>query len=420
MNRTLNPAYRTRANRLLSAILIATVSFAAGLVSDANAAPQIELTPIVSGINSPLAITHAGDGSGRLFITLQVGRILIHDGQQVLPSPFLDIGALVSTDGERGLLSAAFHPNYVSNGFVYVNYTDLNGDTVVARYTVSGDPNLVDPASAVILLTISQPFANHNGGQLQFGPDGYLYIGTGDGGGGGDPSNNAQNLNSLLGKMLRIDVNAGPSYGIPPNNPFIGDPAALPEIWALGLRNPWRFSFDRLTGDLWIADVGQANLEEVNIQTAGSAGGENYGWRLMEGDSCFNPASGCNDGSLTLPVLQYDHSLGCSISGGYRYRGQDHPGLTGIYFYGDFCTGRIWGATQDAAGSWAAEELLDTDFRISAFGEDEEGEMYVAYLSSNAGAVFRISEVVTAPPPATDSGRSGGGGGGCFISSIAN
>lgn len=420
MNRTLNPAYRTRANRLLSAILIATVSFAAGLVSDANAAPQIELTPIISGIDSPLAITHAGDGSGRLFITLQVGRILIHDGQQVLPSPFLDIGALVSTDGERGLLSAAFHPNYVSNGFVYVNYTDLNGDTVVARYTVSGDPNLVDPASAVILLTISQPFANHNGGQLQFGPDGYLYIGTGDGGGGGDPSNNAQNLNSLLGKMLRIDVNAGPSYGIPPNNPFIGDPAALPEIWALGLRNPWRFSFDRLTGDLWIADVGQANLEELNIQTAGSAGGENYGWRLMEGDSCFNPASGCNDGSLTLPVLQYDHSLGCSISGGYRYRGQDHPGLAGIYFYGDFCTGRIWGATQDAAGSWAAEELLDTDFRISAFGEDEEGEMYVAYLSSNAGAVFRISEVVTAPPPATDSGRSGGGGGGCFISSLAD
>jgi len=420
MNRTLNPAYRTRANRLLSAILIATVSFAAGLVSDANAAPQIELTPIVSGIDSPLAITHAGDGSGRLFITLQVGRILIHDGQQVLPTPFLDIGALVSTDGERGLLSAAFHPNYVSNGFVYVNYTDLNGDTVVARYTVSADPNVADPASAVILLTISQPFANHNGGQLQFGPDGYLYIGTGDGGSGGDPSNNAQNLNSLLGKMLRIDVNAGPSYGIPPNNPFIGDPAALPEIWALGLRNPWRFSFDRLTGDLWIADVGQANLEELNIQTAGSAGGENYGWRLMEGDSCFNPASGCNDGSLTLPVLQYDHSLGCSISGGYRYRGQDHPGLSGIYFYGDFCTGRIWGATQDAAGSWAAEELLDTDFRISAFGEDEEGEMYVAYLSSNAGAVFRISEVVTAPPPATDSGRSGGGGGGCFISSLAN
>ncbi len=422
MNRAMNPANRIRADRLLLAILISTVSFVAGLVSDANAASQIELTPIVSGIDSPLAITHAGDGSGRLFITLQVGRILIHDGQQVLSTPFLDIGALVSTDGERGLLSAAFHPNYVSNGFVYVNYTDLNGDTVVARYTVSGDPNLVDPASAVILLTIPQPFANHNGGQLQFGPDGYLYIGTGDGGGGGDPSNNAQSLNSLLGKMLRIDINAGPPYGIPPDNPFIGDPAALPEIWALGLRNPWRFSFDRLTGDLWIADVGQDNFEEVNVQAAGSAGGENYGWRLMEGTSCFNPASGCNDGSLALPVVQYDHSLGCSISGGYRYRGQDHPGLAGVYFYGDFCTGRIWGASQDAAGSWTAAELLDTDFRISAFGEDEQGEMYVAYLSSNAGTVFRISEVVPDPPPPaqTDSGGGSGGGGGCFISSLAN
>jgi glucose/arabinose dehydrogenase len=382
-----------------------------------QAAPQIQLTPIVSGIDSPLAITHAGDGSGRLFITLQAGRILIYDGRQLLPAPFLDIGPLVSTGGERGLLSAAFHPNYASNGFVYVNYTDLNGDTVVARYTVSADPSAADPASAVILLTIPQPFANHNGGQLQFGPDGYLYIGMGDGGGGGDPSDNAQSLNSLLGKMLRIDVDAGPPYGIPPDNPFIGDPAALPEIWALGLRNPWRFSFDRLTGDLWIADVGQDNFEEVNVQTAGSTGGENYGWRRMEGTSCFNPTSNCNDGSLTLPVLEYDHSLGCSISGGYRYRGQDHPGLAGIYFYGDFCSGRIWGAAQDAAGSWTAEELLDTDLRISAFGEDEAGEIYVAYLSSNAGAVFRISEVVPAPPPQTG---SGGGGGGCFISRLAD
>jgi glucose/arabinose dehydrogenase len=422
MNRISDPANRIRAHRLLLAIIISTVSFVSGRGSDANAAARIELTPIVSGIDSPLAITHSGDGSGRLFITLQIGRILIYDGQQVLPTPFLDIGALVSTDGERGLLSTAFHPNYTSNGFVYVDYTDLNGNTVVARYSVSADPNVVDPASAVILLAIPQPFANHNGGQLQFGPDGYLYIGTGDGGGGGDPSNNAQSLNSLLGKMLRIDINAGPPYGIPPDNPFIGEPAALPEIWALGLRNPWRFSFDRLTGDLWVADVGQDNFEEVNVQAAGSAGGENYGWRLMEGDSCFNPASGCNDGSLTLPVVQYDHSLGCSISGGYRYRGQDHPGLAGVYFYGDFCTGRIWGASQDAAGSWAAEELLDTDFRISAFGEDEEGEMYVAYLSSNAGAVFRISEVVPDPPPPTqtDSGGGGGGGGGCFISSLAH
>lgn len=422
MDRTFNPLNRIRTKQWFWAILFSGFLIGSGLADRSLAAPQIQLTPIVSGIDSPLAITHAGDGSGRLFITLQIGRILIYDGQQVLPTPFLDIGTLVSTDGEHGLLSTAFHPNYALNGFVYVNYTDLNGDTVVARYTVSADPNVVDPSSAVILLTIPQPFANHNGGQLQFGPDSYLYIGTGDGGGGGDPSNNAQSLNSLLGKMLRIDINAGPPYGIPPDNPFIGDPAALPEIWALGLRNPWRFSFDRLTGDLWIADVGQDNFEEVNVQAAGSAGGENYGWRLMEGTSCFNPASGCNDGSLILPVAQYEHVLGCSISGGYRYRGQDHPGLAGVYFYGDFCTGRIWGASQDAAGSWTAAELLDTDFRISAFGEDEEGEMYVAYLSSNAGAVFRISEVVPDPPPPTqaDSGGGSGGGDGCFISSLAN
>ena len=420
MDRTLSPLNRIRPKQWFRAILFSSFLIGSGLADRSLAAPQIQLTPIVSGIDSPLAITHAGDGSGRLFITLQIGRILIYDGQQVLPTPFLDIGTLVSTDGERGLLSTAFHPNYTSNGFVYVNYTDLNGDTVVARYMVSADPNVVDPAFAVILLTIPQPFANHNGGQLQFDPDGYLYIGTGDGGGSGNPSNNAQNLNSLLGKMLRIDVDAGPPYGIPPDNPFIGEPAALPEIWASGLRNPWRFSFDRLTGDLWIADVGQANFEEVNFQAAGSTGGENYGWRLMEGDSCFNPASGCDDGSLTLPVAQYDHSLGCSISGGYRYRGQDHPGLAGIYFYGDFCTGRIWGASQDAAGTWAAEELLDTDFRISAFGEDEEGEMYVANLSSIAGAVFRISEVAPDPPPPTQTDSGGGGGGGCFISSLAN
>ena len=420
MKRTLTSDGRMKPCGRFWAALAFGMLMAGGFAGPSQAAPQIELTPIVSGIDSPLAITHAGDGSGRLFITLQTGRVLIYDGQQVLPTPFLDIAALITSGGERGQLSTAFHPNYASNGLLFVNYTDLNGDTVIARYTVSADPNTVDPASAAILLAVPQPFANHNGGQLQFGPDGYLYVGMGDGGGGGDPSDNAQSLNSLLGKMLRIDVDAGPPYGIPPDNPFIGNPAARPEIWALGLRNPWRFSFDRLTGDLWIADVGQDSFEEVNVQAADSAGGENYGWRRMEGASCFNPASGCDDGSLTLPVVHYDHSLGCSISGGYRYRGREHPGLAGIYFYGDFCSGRIWGASQDAAGVWSADELLDTDFRISAFGEDEEGEMYVAYLSSNAGTVFRISEVVPDPPPQTGTGGGGGGGGGCFIASSAD
>jgi glucose/arabinose dehydrogenase len=425
MNPAFNPIKPIRSKQRFAAILSLTFLMGSGLAGQSLAAPQIELTPIASGLGSPVAITHAGDGSGRLFITLQTGQVLIYDGQQVLPAPFLDIAALITAGGERGLLSTAFHPNYAANGFVYVNYTDLNGDTVVARYTVSADPNVADPTSAAILLNIPQPFANHNGGQLQFGPDGFLYIGMGDGGSGGDPQNNAQVLGSLLGKMLRIDVDAGPPYGIPLDNPFIGDPAALPEIWALGLRNPWRFSFDRLTGDLFIADVGQNSFEEVNFQAAGSTGGENYGWRLMEANSCFNPASNCNDGSLTLPILQYDHSVGCSISGGYRYRGGDDPGLAGLFFYGDFCTGRIWGASQDASGLWVTEELLDTELQITAFGEDEGGEIYLVSFGPNAGAIFRISEVPASsptgpgspPPTASDSG--GGGGGGCFIATIA-
>ena len=323
---------------------------------------------------------------------------------------------LITTGGERGLLSVAFHPNYPTNGFLYVDYTDLNGDTVIARYRVSIDPNVVDPASATILLGIQQPFANHNGGQLQFGPDGFLYIGMGDGGSGGDPLNNAQNLGSMLGKILRIDVDTRFPYGIPLDNPFIADPNANLEIWALGLRNPWRFSFDRLLGDLFIADVGESSWEEVNFQQASSLGGENYGWRLMEGNHCFNPSTNCNDGSLTLPVIEYDHSLGnCSIIGGYRYRGSLFPGLEGVYFYADFCSGRIWGATRDAAGGWTSEQILDTDLLITAFGEDEDGELYLAHFSSTNGTIYKVIE----PTPPTNSGDGGGGGGGCFISTAS-
>jgi hypothetical protein len=252
---------------------------------------------------------------------------------------------------------------------------------------------VANPASAQVVLTIAQPFTNHNGGQLQFGPDGFLYIGMGDGGSGGDPFNNAQNLATLLGKMLRIDVNGGIPYAIPLNNPFIGVPGARGEIWAPGLRNPWRFSFDRLTGDLFIADVGQNRFEEVDFQSAASAGGENYGWRLMEGLHCFIPTINCNDGTLTLPIIEYDHSLGkCSITGGYRYRGVQQPGLFGIYFFADLCTGQIWGASQDGLGVWSFTELLDTALMIATFGEDEAGELYVADFMG--GTVFRI---VTAP-----------------------
>ena len=352
------------------------------------AAPIIGVKPIVTGLANPVAITHAGDGSGRLFITRKGGKVIVYDGTKVLPEPFVDLSSLVSTVGEQGLLSVAFHPSYENNGFFFVNYTDTNGDTVIARYSVSSDLNVADQNSAFVILNITQPFRNHNGGQLQFGPDGYLYIGMGDGGSAGDTQNNAQNPGKLLGKLLRVDVDGEVPYAIPTSNPFVGNSEALDEIWALGLRNPWRFSFDRQTGDLFIGDVGQRTWEEVNFQSANSPGGENYGWRLMEGTHCFNPATECNDGTLTLPIIEYDHSLGCSITGGYRYRGSRNRDLYGVYLYADYCTGRIWGAKEDGNGGWMITELLDTDFRITTFGEDESGEIYVA--DSRSGIIYQI------------------------------
>ena len=360
---------------------------------------------VATGLTRPVAITHAGDGTNRLFITLQDGEIVIFDGNNILPVPFLDIDSRVSEifflGSERGLLSVAFHPDYKNNGFFYVNYTNNNGDTVIARYRVSSDPNIADPNSADILLNISQPFGNHNGGQLQFGPDGYLYIGMGDGGDAGDPFNHGQNLITLLGKMLRIDVDSGFPYAIPSDNPFVGVSGAQDEIWAYGLRNPWRFSFDRVTGDLFIADVGQNSWEWVNFQSASSTGGENYGWRLMEGSNCFNPSSNCNDGSLTLPILEYSHGLGCSITGGYRYRGTMIPLLFATYLYADYCSGRILGATEISDNVWTTTELMDTDFAISAFGEDEFGELYFAnYASRGGGTIFRLQPDLANSPPA--------------------
>ncbi|HUP44984.1 MAG TPA: PQQ-dependent sugar dehydrogenase [Thermoanaerobaculia bacterium] len=354
---------------------------------------QLTLQSVATGLDRPVGITHAGDA--RLFVTLQRGRIVIVDAAGV--REFLDIRTRVRCCGEEGLLSVAFHPRYAENGFFFVYYTDLNGDIAIDRFRVSADPDRADGASRTMVLHIPHPVNNnHNGGQLQFGPDGYLYIGTGDGGAGGDPPNNAQRLETRLGKILRIDVDGDEAYAIPVTNPFVGVPGARPEIWAYGLRNPWRFSFDRATGDLWIADVGQDRLEEVNLQPSTSMGGENYGWRRMEGSMCFNPSTNCNDGSLTLPVIEYGRSGGaCSVTGGYRYRGTMNPRLRGVYLYADYCNGVISGARENAGGSWSSELLLDTPWLISTFGEDANGELYVADHADD-GTLARI--VDTTPP----------------------
>jgi glucose/arabinose dehydrogenase len=350
---------------------------------------SLGLDLVAESLNAPVYVAHAGDGSGRLFVVEKRGTIRIVTNGQLNPTPFLDIRSIVgSRASEQGLLSVAFHPDYASNGFFFVNYTDTNGDTVVARYRVSDDPDLADPASARTILTLDQPAANHNGGLLLFGPDGYLYIGTGDGGRGGDPWGNAQNPQVLLGKMLRLGVDGPGPYAIPPDNPFVGEPAVRDEIWAVGLRNPWRYSFDRATGDLYIADVGQNKWEEIDFQPADSSGGENYGWNRMEGFHCFSPGTNCDPTGLVLPIAEYGHGLGCSVTGGYVYRGAAFPRMVGVYFYGDFCSGRIWALYPDGAGEWTQAELLQSGLGISSFGEDEAGELYITDLQS--GGLYRL------------------------------
>jgi glucose/arabinose dehydrogenase len=348
--------------------------------------PQISLSRVAGGFASPVHVTHAGDGSGRIFVVEQGGTIrIILDNGVVLPTPFLDLASLVPprlvAGGEQGLLSVAFPPGFAAKGYFYVNYTRApDGATVVARYHESaGDPNVADPASEEIVLTVSQPFANHNGGQLAFGPDGYLYIGMGDGGSGGDPQNNGQSPGALLGKLLRIDVESGAvPYTVPPDNPFVGEAGFRPEIWALGLRNPWRFSFDRVTGDLYIGDVGQGTFEEIDFQAAGDLIGRNYGWNIMEGESCYPPGTaGCNRTGLALPVFVYDHSLGCSVTGGHVYRGSEFPSLQGVYLFGDLCSTRIWGIRKNGAAWGNALLANNTTVTITTFGEDELGNVYV-------------------------------------------
>ena len=345
----------------------------------------IGLEPVAQNLDSPLLVTHAGDS--RLFVLERGGKIkLIQDGR-VLPEPFLDVSERITAGGERGLLGLAFDPNYSKTGHFYVNYTDTEGDTVVARFTVSEIPNKADANSETILLSAEQPYGNHNGGHLAFGPDGMLYIGAGDGGSGGDPENNGQRLDTLLGKILRLDV-SGERYTIPPDNPFVNDESALNEIWAYGLRNPWRFSFDRDTGDLFIGDVGQGLREEINYQSADSAGGENYGWNVVEGDLCYPQSTQCDLAAYTAPILTYDHDTGVSVTGGYVYRGEALSELKGAYLYGDYGTGTVWAARQDGT-SWSSEVALIGEGGLASFGEDAAGELYVVYL--NAGSVLRVT-----------------------------
>ncbi len=362
---------------------------------DLRAQPIIQLQTWATGFVRPVDIASAGDE--RLFIVEQRGIIHILNAQgQRLPSPFLNIQSRVnSAASERGLLGLVFHPNYAENGYFYVNYTNTSGNTRISRFRVSAsDPNVADPDSELILIGVNQPFSNHNAGDLNFGPDGYLYFGLGDGGSGGDPQNFGQNRQSFLGKMIRIDVNNGSPYAIPATNPFINDPTTLDEIWAVGLRNPWRFSFDRLTGDMWIADVGQNAWEEIDFQPASSTGGMNYGWRCYEGNNAYN-TSGCQPASAyTFPIHVYPNNFnnGCSVTGGFVYRGNEFPDLYGHYIYTDYCSGRIWSLTPNGSGGWTNRQLLQgaTNNYVS-FGEDDKGELYLAALAS--GTILRVREL---------------------------
>jgi glucose/arabinose dehydrogenase len=346
---------------------------------------------VTDALDEPTHAFHAGDGSGRLFVVEKAGRILIVQDGRLQAQPFLDIRDRVGSLGfEQGLFSVAFPPDYANKGYFYVNYTDTEGDTVVARYRLASadTPDQADPASEQVIVRITQPYSNHNGGQLAFGPDGYLYIGMGDGGDAGDPQNNAQTTDDLLGKMLRIDVETNadePGYLVPPDNPFIEDADYAPEIWATGVRNPWRFAFDTATGDMYMADVGQGAFEEINVQPASSSGGENYGWRCFEGPQEFNfSAPPCDDPTfretMTMPVAGYNRNVtpGCaSITGGFVYRGDEYSELDGIYFYADYCSGQLWGLRQaEGTGAWETAQLLDTAYGIASFGADEAGRLY--------------------------------------------
>lgn len=402
---------------LLGGVMVVTVMSwwaAAATPTTPSGGLNLSLVPFASGLNSPVALVNAGDT--RLFVVEQDGVIkIIQPNGTVLGTPFLDItGRVDSSQNEEGLLGLAFHPDYDNNGYFYVNYTHTDGSSVrrtrISRFEVTANPNVADPDSEEILLTVVQPEWNHNAGDIHFGPDGYLYIPLGDGGSGGDPWNNAQTMTTILGKINRIDVDEGTgaapdcvgqgtgSYTIPNSNPFINGPgSSCDEIWAVGTRNPWRSSFDRQTGDFWIADVGQGDYEEINFQPASSSGGENYGWRCYEGNHPYN-TSGCGpSGNYDFPIFEYSHTLGCSVSGGYVYRGTTYPEMIGHYFLADYCSGRFWDIVSDGGGGWTA--TMHTNlmaYGYASFGEDINGEMYVVNQSN--GNVYRLTEDTVAGP----------------------
>ena len=382
----------------------ATVASSQGVAADAEAAAAVSpltysvghlglsLTRLPGTFSSPVLVTNAHDGSGRLFIVEQGGRIRIMGAGAVLPTPFLDIHTKVSCCEERGLLGLAFHPSYKTNGRFFVYYTDTAGVIVVEEYRRNpSDPNRALTTGTTIL-RIGHPYTNHNGGMLAFGRDGYLYIGTGDGGSAGDPGNRAQRLTYALGKILRIDINhtsGSLHYRNPSTNPYVGR-AGDDRIWSYGLRNPWRFSFDRITGDLWIGDVGQDRYEEIDRATRVSGGGRarNYGWRVMEGRACYNPPSGCSTSGKTLPIAVYTHANGCAVVGGYVARGLKYPAMIGAYFLGDYCSGKIWALKANGPSSQTPRLLLSSGLMISAFGEGENGTLYVADLAG--GGIYEL------------------------------
>jgi glucose/arabinose dehydrogenase len=392
-----------RSVRGVSGIAPSTVASPAAAAAFDPAAVNLHLALLKSGLSNPVLLTNAGDGSGRRFVVEQTGKVrIITAGGTLLAAPFIDLTGLISTGGERGLLGLAFHPHFETNGFFFLDYTNTAGDTIINRYHAQPGANAVSRATARRIMTIDQPYANHNGGNLAFGPDGYLYIGMGDGGSAGDPGNRAQNLSSLLGKMLRIDINhtsTGKNYRAPSTNPYVGR-SGRDEIWSRGLRNPWRWSFDVPTRRLFIGDVGQGRYEEVDrsnpVGTRPAGWASNYGWRQLEGYACYNPSTGCAKTGKVPPLLAYSHVVGgtdnCAITGGYVYRGTANPVLAGGYLYGDYCSGRIWvvdpSAAKPATGTLVHDAGVAPTMLISSFGQDEAGELYVCDLT---GSIYQIS-----------------------------